>query len=255
MKSSARILCIGHEDSSGASGIPLSTRVAAAYAMENSVAVTAVLWMSPTGRTVFKLPPRVVAGQLDAAAKGAAACCIGLLPSPETVRKVMRRIQRRNVPGVVLRPVVFDGEGRRLLCASGAGRLCGYLGACAGVVATEQNAWGMIAGGTLEKGEGAGRAARRLVELGAPMAMVVGIAHESAGNHGRSGDQVAAGAAVSVYDGSVSLELCAGGPAPLDEWLAAAAACCLAAGECGIAAFEAAARWVTRGSEWQSLSS
>lgn len=241
MKPPARILCIGHLDSGGASGIPQDTRTAAAHEAENSAVVTAVTWISPTGQTIFKVPPRVAAGQIDAAAKGAGACCVGMLPSPETVRTVMRRLQRRNVPNIVLRPVIFDDEGGRMLSASGAGRLCGYLSACAGVVATERNAWGVIAGGTLETGEGASAAARRLVELGAPLALVVWDT---------------AGPAVSVYDGKEGFDLDAGVDAcHVDELLAVAAACRLAAGEDGRAAFEEAVGWLTRGTEWLSLSS
>jgi hydroxymethylpyrimidine/phosphomethylpyrimidine kinase len=141
----------------------------AAMGLSGCCAVTAVTW--DDGERVNKLSRRVIAGQLDDGLTGSiAACVVGPLPSAEVVSMVLERLRRRSAPNIVLHPVIFARSGKRVLTAEGVTRLRSKLPEVWCVVAGLADAV-ELAG--VEPGETGASAARRIVERGARMAIVL----------------------------------------------------------------------------------
>ena len=164
------------------------TALLACSGLETSIVVTSVTWRSRQGLTFARLSPRVVAGQIDSAARQhIQACTIGSLSSPEIVRVVMQRLKRRSVPNLVLHPAIFSHEGDRILSHEGVVRLRKFLPGLACLVADLPNARALAPGPSTpptdppasreippgSQGEqDAAEVARRLVHAGVPFAIV-----------------------------------------------------------------------------------
>lgn len=116
------VLTIAATDSSCGAGATLDLKVFQALGVYGACVVTAVTAQNTQGvQKVNKIPPRVVAAQIDSVARdmNIAAAKTGVLWRAHTVSVVAARIKRRAIPNVVVDPVIFAGDGTRLLSAKG----------------------------------------------------------------------------------------------------------------------------------------
>lgn len=116
------VLTIAATDSSSGAGATLDLKVFQAMGVYGTCAVTAVTAQDTQGvQKVNKIPPRVVGAQIDSIAKDMkiAAAKTGMLWRAHTVSIVAARIRRRSIPNLVVDPVIFAGDGTRLLSAEG----------------------------------------------------------------------------------------------------------------------------------------
>lgn len=121
-----RALTIAGSDSSGGAGIQADLKAFAQIGVYGLSAITAVTAQNSLGvQKVNKVPPRIVAAQIDAVARdiGTDACKIGMIYSEQVVSVIAERIERRKITNVVLDPVIFAKDGSRLLLARGVDRL------------------------------------------------------------------------------------------------------------------------------------
>lgn len=121
-----RALTIAGSDSSGGAGIQADLKVFADLGVYGFSAVTAVTAQNSRGvQKVNKVPPRIVAAQIDASVRdfGVDACKIGMLYSHQVVSVVAERLRRREIPNVVLDPVIFAKDGQRLVSSAGVSRM------------------------------------------------------------------------------------------------------------------------------------
>lgn len=112
------VLTIAGTDPCGGAGIQADLRAFAEMGVAGASVVTAVLAQNTEGVTgIHKVPPSVVARQIDAVTKDLpiSAVKIGLLSDARTVSTVANRIGRRNLPNVVLDPVIAASDGTILL--------------------------------------------------------------------------------------------------------------------------------------------
>lgn len=89
-------------------------------------AVTAVTAQNTTGvQKIYTTPPRIIAAQIDSVMRdiGADACKIGMLHHATAVETVAERIRRREIPNVVLDPVLAAKDGTYLLTGRGVPRM------------------------------------------------------------------------------------------------------------------------------------
>jgi hydroxymethylpyrimidine/phosphomethylpyrimidine kinase len=121
-----RVLTIAGSDSSGGAGIQADLKVFAEVGVYGLSAVTAVTAQNSRGvQKVNKVPPRIVAAQIDASVRdiGVDACKIGMLYAHQVVSVVAERLKRREIPNVVLDPVISAKGGARLITSAGIGRM------------------------------------------------------------------------------------------------------------------------------------
>ncbi|HOK53760.1 MAG TPA: bifunctional hydroxymethylpyrimidine kinase/phosphomethylpyrimidine kinase [Armatimonadota bacterium] len=119
-------LTIAGSDSSGGAGIQADLKVFADLGVYGLSVVTAVTAQNSLGvQKINKVPQRIVAAQIDSVVRdmGVDACKIGMLFSEEIVSRVAERIVRREIPNVVLDPVIFAKDGSRLLLARAVQRM------------------------------------------------------------------------------------------------------------------------------------
>lgn len=114
----ARVLTIAGSDPSGSAGIQADLRVFESFGCCGMTVVTAVTAQNTVGvQKINKVPPRIIAAQIDSVMRdiGANACKIGMLYAEQAVDVVAERIDRREIPNVVLDPVIAAKDGTRLL--------------------------------------------------------------------------------------------------------------------------------------------
>jgi hydroxymethylpyrimidine/phosphomethylpyrimidine kinase len=88
--------------------------------------VTAVTAQNTVGvQKVNKVPPRIIAAQIDSVMRdiGVDACKIGMLYAEQAVDTIAERIDRREIPNVVLDPVIAAKDGTSLLSTKGVRRM------------------------------------------------------------------------------------------------------------------------------------
>ncbi|MEN6373069.1 MAG: bifunctional hydroxymethylpyrimidine kinase/phosphomethylpyrimidine kinase [Armatimonadota bacterium] len=120
------VLTIAGSDSSGGAGIQADLKVFQSLGVYGLSTVTAVTAQNSRGvHKVNKVPPRIIAAQIDAVTRdiGADACKIGMLYTLQAVTVVADRIARRKLQNVVLDPIIFAKDGTRLLLAKAVQRL------------------------------------------------------------------------------------------------------------------------------------
>jgi len=187
---------------------------------------TAVLWTTSGKTRVAKLPPRVIANQIDSHLRetGTPVCLVGSLPTPEVVRSVSERLRRRFTGQIVFRPVILERDGGRILDAEGVRRLRPLLGRAACVIIDRADAFELCT----RAGESEEAAARELVERGAAMVIVRSPADDIA------------------WDGDSLRRLPGESRRGSTGFLAAAVSCRLAAGGSVAEACEFAWRWLDK---------
>ncbi len=113
-----RVLTIGGSDPTGGAGIQMDLKVFQALGVWGLSCVTNVTVQTTYGvQKINKVPPHIVARQIDSAALdiGIDACKIAMLYAPRVVSVVAERIERRHIPNVVLDPLIWAKDGRRLI--------------------------------------------------------------------------------------------------------------------------------------------
>ncbi len=170
-------LTIAASDSSGGAGIQADLAVFREIGVYGVCAVTNVTAQDSRGvRKVSKVPPRIIAAQIDAVTRDlkVAACKVGMLYSPQAVTVVAERIRRREIPNVVLDPVMRSKRGDVLLTDPAVKRFRRLLLPLATLVTPNLDEAAELTGIEVGDADGAREAARALVELGAKAALVKG---------------------------------------------------------------------------------
>ncbi len=170
-------LTIAASDSSAGAGIQADLAVFRELGVYGTCAVTAVTAQgSGEVKKVCDVPPRIVAAQIDAVTRGfdVSACKIGMLHKPQIVQTVLERIRRREIPNVVLDPVMKAKRGEVLLTGPGIKRLKRYLLPLVTLVTPNRDEAGVLVGFDVVDEKTAREAAQALVEMGAKAALVKG---------------------------------------------------------------------------------
>ncbi|HUV04393.1 MAG TPA: bifunctional hydroxymethylpyrimidine kinase/phosphomethylpyrimidine kinase [Armatimonadota bacterium] len=121
-----RVLTIAGSDSSGGAGIQIDLKSFERLGVYGISAVTAVTAQNTVGvQKIHKVPPRIIAAQIDSVVLdiGVDACKVGMLYDPTAVDVVAERIHRREIPNVVLDPVIAAKDGTPLLANKGIERM------------------------------------------------------------------------------------------------------------------------------------
>ena len=169
------VLTIAASDSSGGAGVQVDMAVFRELGVYGVCAVTNVTAQDSRGvRKVNRVPPRVVAAQIDAVTRDmrVAACKIGMLYSPQAVSTVAERIQRREIPNIVLDPVMKSKGGEVLLAEPAVKRLKRQLLPLVMLVTPNWDEARALTGIAVKDVESAREAARALVAIGAKAALV-----------------------------------------------------------------------------------
>jgi hydroxymethylpyrimidine/phosphomethylpyrimidine kinase len=172
-----RVLTIAGSDSSSGAGIQADLKVFAELGVYGLCAVTAVTAQNSRGvQKINKVPPRIIAGQIDAVARdiGLDACKIGMLYTHQVVSLVAERLDRREIPNVVLDPVIFAKNGARLLLARGAERMKRQLIPRCTLVAPNLAEAAILAGREVADLAAARDAARAIHDFGARYVLIKG---------------------------------------------------------------------------------
>lgn len=121
-----RVLTIAGSDSSAGAGIQLDLKVFNRLGAYGMTVVTAVTAQNTLGiQKIAKIAPRIVAAQIDSVTRdiGVDACKIGMLFCSQTISVVAKRIRRRNIPNVVVDPLIAAKDGTALIATKGVERL------------------------------------------------------------------------------------------------------------------------------------
>jgi hydroxymethylpyrimidine/phosphomethylpyrimidine kinase len=111
-------LTIAGSDSSGGAGIQADLKTFAAFAVFGTSAITAITAQNTRGvSAIANLDPAFVAAQIDAVADDftIAAAKTGMLSRAEIIAAVANRIRSREIPNLVVDPVMVAASGGVLL--------------------------------------------------------------------------------------------------------------------------------------------
>ncbi len=192
-------LTIAGSDSSGGAGIQADLKTFAAYGVFGLSAITAITAQNTLGVTqVTVLAPDMVAAQVDAVVTdiGADATKIGMLANAAIAGAVADAIERHGLRLVVLDPVMVATSGARLLDPAAVAILRDRLMPLAAIVTPNVPEAEALTGIRVSTVADLGRAARRLVELGARAALV-------------KGGHLEGPAVDAFWDGSVAIDFAA----------------------------------------------
>ncbi|MHB9037357.1 MAG: bifunctional hydroxymethylpyrimidine kinase/phosphomethylpyrimidine kinase [Armatimonadota bacterium] len=170
-------LTIAASDSSSGAGIQADLAVFRDLGVYGLCAVTNVTVQNSQGvHKVNKVPPMIVTAQIDAAMRDfpVAACKIGMLYSPTIVEVVAERIHRREIPNVVLDPVMNAKRGEVLLTEPAIKRMRRWLIPKVTLITPNAIEAEKLTGIAVKDVASAKDAARTLVEMGARYALVKG---------------------------------------------------------------------------------
>lgn len=170
-------LTIAASDSSSGAGIQADLAVFRELGVYGVCAITNVTSQNSRGvQHINKVPPRIVASQVDSVTRDfqVAACKVGMLLSPQTVSVVAERIRRREIPNVVLDPVMKAKHGETLLTEPAVKRLRRVLLPLALVVTPNRDEAEVLTGIAVTDTGTARDAANRLIEMGAKWALIKG---------------------------------------------------------------------------------
>lgn len=171
------VLTIAGTDPSGGAGIQADLRVFQAAGVAGVSVITAVNAQNSLGvRGIHKVPPRFIARQIDAVVEDitVAATKIGMLGDAQIVSIVAERIRRRNLPNIVLDPVLAAKDGTPLLSPKGVTRLIAEILQQALVVTPNLPEAGILAKMEVRTLYDAREAARIIHGLGARHVLIKG---------------------------------------------------------------------------------
>jgi hydroxymethylpyrimidine/phosphomethylpyrimidine kinase len=170
-------LTIAASDSSSGAGIQADLAVFRELGLYGVCAVTNVTAQNSQGvRHVSKIPPRIIATQIDSVTRDytVGACKIGMLYSPQAVSMVAERIRRREIPNIVLDPVMQAKHGETLLTLPAVKRLRWKLLPLVVLVTPNAGEAEALTGIPVVDRSSARDAAKALVDMGAKHALVKG---------------------------------------------------------------------------------
>ncbi len=171
------VLTIAASDSSGGAGIQADLAVFHEMGVHGVCAVTNVTAQNSRGvHKIAKVAPRIIAAQIDAVTRDfdVRACKVGMLYSPQAVDQVAERIRRREIPNVVLDPVISAKNGETLLTEPALKRMKRNLISVTTLVTPNYDEAKALTGIEVTGMESAREAARALVGMGANCALVKG---------------------------------------------------------------------------------
>lgn len=170
-------LTIAASDSSSGAGIQADLAVFRDLEVYGVCAVTNITAQNSQGvHKINKVPPMVISAQIDAVTRDfeVGACKIGMLYYPQAVDMVAERIHRREIPNVVLDPVMKAKHGTELLQPSAIKRMKRRLIPAAMLVTPNADEAEVLTGIRVSTTAEAHEAARALVGMGAKYALVKG---------------------------------------------------------------------------------
>lgn len=173
----ARVLSIAGSDSGGGAGIQADLKTIAALGCYGMTAITAITAQNTVGvRAIHALPPEILAAQIDAVVDdiGVDAVKIGMLHDPDVVRVVARAIRRHGLSRVVLDPVMVATSGDRLIAEATVDVLVRELFPLVSVITPNLDEAELLLGRRIDGIDALEDAARALVALGAPAALLKG---------------------------------------------------------------------------------
>ncbi len=170
-------LTIAASDSSCGAGVQVDLAVFRELGVYGVCAVTNITAQNSLGvHKINKVPPRAIAAQIDAVTRdfNVAACKIGMLYSPQAVGLVAERIDRREIPNVVLDPVMKAKNDEVLLTEPAIKRLKRWLLPKVTLITPNASEAQVLTGIAVIDKASAKDAARALVDMGAKNALVKG---------------------------------------------------------------------------------
>ncbi len=170
-------LTIAASDSSCGAGAQVDLAVFREIGVYGVCAITNVTAQNSLGvHKICKVPPNIVAAQLDALTRDfeVSACKVGMLYSPQVLDRVTERIRRREIPNVVLDPVLKAKHGEVLLSPVAVKRMKRSLIPIVTLVTPNADEAEALTGIAVGSVEDAREAARALVGMGAVSALVKG---------------------------------------------------------------------------------
>lgn len=170
-------LTIAASDPSGGAGIQADLAVFRDLGVYGFSVITNVTSQNSQGvHKVCKTPPNIIAAQIDDVTRdfSVSACKIGMLYSPQAVDVVAERIDRRNIPNVVLDPVMNAKHGEVLLTPPAVKRLKRNLIKKATIITPNAGEAQVLTGIEVKNLESAKDAARALIGMGAKYALIKG---------------------------------------------------------------------------------
>ncbi|MCX8052464.1 MAG: bifunctional hydroxymethylpyrimidine kinase/phosphomethylpyrimidine kinase [Armatimonadetes bacterium] len=170
-------ISIAASDSSGGAGIQADLAVFREIGIYGVCAVTSVTAQDSRGvHKINKVPPRIITAQIDAVTRDfyVSACKVGMLYSPQAVSVVAERIRRREIPNVVLDPVIRSKRGDVLLTEPAIKRLKYQMLPLAMLVTPNWDEASSLTGIEVRDYDSARQAALAIVEMGAKAALVKG---------------------------------------------------------------------------------
>jgi hydroxymethylpyrimidine/phosphomethylpyrimidine kinase len=170
-------LTIAGSDSSGGAGIQADLKTFAAFAVFGTSAITAITAQNTRGvRAVANLDSAFVAAQIDAVADDftIAAAKTGMLSRVEIIGAVADRIRIRQIPNVVVDPVMVAASGDVLLEPDAITLMRAVMVPLATVVTPNLREASILIGHDVSNRDAMREAAQALVALGARAALVKG---------------------------------------------------------------------------------
>jgi hydroxymethylpyrimidine/phosphomethylpyrimidine kinase len=170
-------MTIAGSDSGGGAGVQADLKTFAALGVYGTSALTAITAQNTLGVTaVLELPPDLVAAQIDAILSdiGTDAVKTGMLANSAIIRVVADKVRERGMSNLVLDPVMVAKGGDRLLQEEAVEALRNLLIPLATVVAPNLPEAAVLVGRSVESLDGARRAARDIVAMGARFAVIKG---------------------------------------------------------------------------------
>jgi hydroxymethylpyrimidine/phosphomethylpyrimidine kinase len=170
-------LTIAASDSSGGAGIQADLAVFREIGVYGLSVITNVTAQNSLGvHKVCKVAPNIIAAQIDDITRDftVSACKIGMLYSPQAVELVAERIHRREIPNVVLDPVMNAKHGEVLLTIPAMKRMKCWLIPKVTLITPNAAEAEILTKIAVTNVETAKEAALALVEMGAKYALVKG---------------------------------------------------------------------------------
>lgn len=170
-------LTIAGSDSGAGAGIQADLKTFAAHGVYGTSAITAITAQNTLGVTTFQpVPADLVAAQIEAVVSdiGVHAAKTGMLPTAAVVEAVAAAVEDLEIPFLVVDPVMAAKSGDRLLDDDAVVALKTELLRRAFLVTPNIPEAEVLAGLRIESDKDRREAARRIVALGATMAVIKG---------------------------------------------------------------------------------
>ena len=177
MKSVRKALTIAGSDSGGGAGIQADLKTFAALGVYGTSAITAITPQNTVGvAQVYELSPKIVGAQIDAIIGdiGAHAVKTGMLATGAIISAIAQKIRDHRLKNVVVDPVMVATSGDLLIKKNAVAALRLELIPLATVVTPNIPEAEELTGMKIRGGEDIGKAARRMIDMGARSVVIKG---------------------------------------------------------------------------------